>query len=325
MPHSAPYTPLQIVIPVFNDWESLGLLLPLVDERLGEAGIEADVLFVDDGSTVPAPGDWGLHLRHVRTIRVVRLRRNVGHQRAICVGLCFLDAESDCRRVLVMDGDGEDDPADIPALLEKLSADENCTIAFAERLKRSEGFVFTFFYALYRLLHRLLVGHRVRVGNFSVMKRPCLESLCASPEMWNHYAAAVYATRQPMAFVPTHRAKRLAGHSTMNFPALVTHGLSALSVFSDRISARLLIAAAITGTLALAGIATAGSLLLATGRGIPGWAATAAGVLALFLAQITLLAFTFCFLVLITRGQNSFIPARDFRHFILGWREAWRA
>jgi hypothetical protein len=111
----------------------------------------------------------------------------------------------------------------------------------------------------------------------------------------------------------------------MNFPALVTHGLSALSVFSDRISARLLIAAAITGTLALAGIATAGSLLLATGRGIPGWAATAAGVLALFLAQITLLAFTFCFLVLITRGQNSFIPARDFRHFILGWREAWRA
>ena len=39
-----------------------------------------------------------------------------------------------------------------------------------------------------RLAHWMLVGHRVRVSNSTVMNRECLESLCVSPEMWSHYA-----------------------------------------------------------------------------------------------------------------------------------------
>jgi hypothetical protein len=156
----------------------------------------------------------------------------------------------------------------------------------------------------------------VRVGNFSVMNRECLESLCVSPEMWNHYAAAVYATRQPKAFVPTRRAQRLAGTSSMNFPALVTHGLSALSVFSDRISTRLLIVSLIAGLMTAAVLLVMVLLRLTTGYVVSGWAATIGGTVLLFLVQIIALVFTFCFLVLIARGQHAFIPAREYGIFV---------
>ena len=317
------YASLQIVIPVYNDWESVSLLLPLVDEQFRASGVPADVLLVDDGSTLAPPRSWNLSLTGIHTIRILRLKRNVGHQRAICIGLCFLADACDCERVMVMDGDGEDAPADVPRLLRELRENDAVRIVFAERLKRSEGLVFSFFYALYRMAHWVLVGHRVRVGNFSVMNRECLESLCVSPEMWNHYAAAVYATRQPKAFVPTRRAQRLAGTSSMNFPGLVTHGLSALSVFSDRISTRLLIVSLIAGLMTAAVILVMAVLRFTTGYAVSGWAATIGGTVLLFLVQIVALVFTFCFLVLITRGQHAFIPAREYGIFIRNCTEVW--
>ena len=317
------YASLQIVIPVYNDWESVSLLLPLVDEQFRASGVPADVLLVDDGSTSAPARSWNLPLTGIHTIRILRLKRNVGHQRAICIGLCFLADTCDCERVLVMDGDGEDAPADIPRLLKELQDNDAVRIVFADRLKRSEGLVFSFFYALYRLAHWVLVGHRVRVGNFSVMNRECLESLSVSSEMWNHYAAAAYATRQPKAFVPTHRTRRLAGTSSMNFPALVTHGLSALSVFSDRISTRLLIVSLVAGLATVAVLAAMTLLRLTTGYTVPGWAAMIGGSVLLFLVQIIALVFTFCFLVLITRGQHAFIPAREYGIFVRNCAEVW--
>lgn len=321
----AVYAGLQIVIPVYDDWESVSLLLPRVDGQLRGIGVQADVLLVDDGSASPPPRTWSLHGPGIQSVRILRLKRNVGHQRAICIGLCFLADTCDCERVMVMDGDGEDAPEDIPRLLNCLQERPGVGIVFAERLKRSEGWLFSFFYALYRLAHWLLVGHRVRVGNYSVMRRECLESLCVSSEMWNHYAAAVYAIRQPKAFIPTRRARRIAGASSMNFPALVTHGLSALSVFSDRISTRLLIATIVVGLMAVAATLVVVALHLTTGYSPPGWGVTIGVVALLFLVQIVALVFTFCFLVLVTRGQNSFIPARDARLFVRNCARVWPA
>lgn len=317
------YEPLQIVIPIYNDWESARRLLPLVDEHLARAGVYADVLLADDGSMLRPPTPWNASHQHIRTVRILTLARNLGHQRAICIALCHLCVESQCQQVLVMDGDGEDSPADIPELLGKLAGADGVRIVFAERTRRSEGWVFATFYAMYRLLHRLLVGHRVRVGNFSVMKRQCLESLCTSSELWNHYAAAAFATRQPMAMIPTHRAQRLAGKSTMNFTALVMHGLSALSVFADRISTRLLISSAVAILATIVGMAIVALIRLTTGYAIPGWATNAFGILSLLLVQIGTFMFTFSFLILFTRALSPFIPVRDYRYFVLRIEEVW--
>ncbi len=307
---------LQIVIPVHNDWDAVQLLLPHIGEQLEMARVMADVLLVDDGSVTPPPPKWGPTTEHLRNLRILTLHKNLGHQRAICIALSYLRSESNCRLVLVMDGDGEDSPADIPRLLTELRNNGEARIVFAERTKRSEGWFFTFFYLLYRWLHRCLVGHRVRVGNFSAMNRECLESLCTSSELWNHFAASVFATRQPMSLVATNRAKRLAGESRMNFPALVMHGLSALSVFSDRISTRLLILSSLLALLTVSGMVLVTLVRLTTGCAIPGWATSAFGILAILLVQIGTFMLTFSFLVLITRGFSQFIPVRDYHHFV---------
>lgn len=312
------------MIPVYNDWESVQKLLPLIDEQLKRANIFADVLLADDGSAQCSPEIWKPPGINIEAVRILRLHRNLGHQRAICVALCYLRDRSACTRVLVMDGDGEDAPFDIPRLLNELDRDRSNRIVFAERAKRSEGWCFSFFYSIYRLLHFVLVGHRIRVGNFSVMNRQCLESLCTSSELWNHYAASAFATRQPMAFVRTDRATRLAGKSQMNFPALVMHGLSAISVFSDRIGTRLLILSGLAAAITIVGMVTVTLIRVTTGYAIPGWATNVFGVFAILLVQIATFISTFCFLVLFTRGLSPFVPVRDFGFFIRQIDEVWR-
>ena len=96
-----------------------------------------------------------------------------------------------------MDSDGEDSPQDVPRLLERFEAEACGKVIFAERTKRSESMTFMFFYSVYRWVHLMLTGVPVRVGNFSVIPRSRLESLVTVSELWNHYAAAVFKSRQP--------------------------------------------------------------------------------------------------------------------------------
>ncbi len=243
-----------ILIPLYNDWASLRLLLVDLDGVLAHASLRARVLVVDDGSTAgPEGGGWGPYTT-LGPIEVVHLRRNLGHQRAIAVGLPYIADHIPCRAVVLMDSDGEDAPSDVPRLLARFEEEGGRKIVFAERARRSESPTFIVFYILYKWAHVALTGIGVRVGNFSVIPRRRLESLAVVSELWSHYAAAVFKSRQPFCSVPTHRATRLAGKPQMNFVRLVVHGLSAISVFSDIIGVRLLVATMVLTLLCLGGI-----------------------------------------------------------------------
>jgi glycosyltransferase involved in cell wall biosynthesis len=306
-----------ILIPVFNDWASLARLLPRLDAVLAARGLAAEVLVVDDGSTLEPEGDAiERPFLALRRVDVLRLRRNLGHQRAITVGLAYVE---DCLRpqaVVVMDGDGEDDPADVPRLLDQLEQTGQTRIVFAERTRRSESVGFRAFYALYRLLHFVLTGQPVRVGNFSAIPRGRLSSLVVVTELWNHYAAAVIRSRQPHCLVPTRRSDRLCGRSTMNFVALVTHGLSAISVYSDVVGVRLLVLSVLLALVTLGGICAAVVVRLTTAWAIPGWATSTVGWLLVLLVQAVLAAFVFSFVILGARHGSSFLPRRDYSFFV---------
>ncbi|GAB5442147.1 MAG: glycosyltransferase family 2 protein [Fuerstiella sp.] len=317
-PASGSQGTLQIVVPVYNDWDSVKALAPIIDNVLHHQGLRARLLLIDDGAARFSMGDWKTQFSAIDSVRILTLKRNLGHQRAICVALAWLSQQSDAETILVMDGDGEDDPADIPRLIAELNDDPQAQIVFAERTKRSEGLIFRFCYSAYRMLHLLLVGQRVRVGNFSAMNRRCLESLCTCSESWNHFAAAAFASRQQMTFVPTERATRLAGRSRMNFTSLVMHGLSALSVFSDRISTRLLLGSGIAASVTILAMAAVTVIRFATGLAIPGWASNVFGFLLILLMQIGTFMFLFSFLVLSSRGVGTFLPIRDYHFFVAG-------
>jgi polyisoprenyl-phosphate glycosyltransferase len=308
--------PVVVLLPLYNDWESLELLLVNLDGEFTRHGIDARVLVVDDGSHYQ-PGEMfrSAPPKSLSRIEVLTLRRNLGHQRAIAIGLAYVEQHIESPSVVVMDSDGEDSPTDVPRLLERFAREEESKIVFAERTRRSETLTFVVFYRLYRWLHLLLTGVHVRVGNFSVIPRSRLESLVTVSELWNHYAAAVFKSRQPRCSVPTQRAKRLSGHSRMNFVELVIHGLSALSVFSETIGARLLILNSIVFLLAMTGVIATAVLRLGLNIGIPGWATNVVGILLIIMLQTTMLTILFCFGILGGRQATAFIPRRDYIHF----------
>jgi hypothetical protein len=143
--------------------------------------------------------------------------------------------------------------------------------------------------------------------------------------LWNHYAAAVFKVRLPNDSIPTARAHRLMGESRMNFVALVSHGLSALSVHAEVIGVRLLVLSGITATVVSVLIAMVVALRLLTSLAIPGWATTAAGLLLVLLFQTIAAAVFFVFLVLHGRSQPLFIPIRDYSFFVDGTRRVYGA
>jgi glycosyltransferase involved in cell wall biosynthesis len=107
---------ISVVVPVHNEERSLELLYGELGAALDGAGVEWEAVFVDDGST---DGSFAaltrLHAAH-ENVRVVRLRRNFGKASALTSG--FAQAEGDV--VVTIDGDLQDDPAEIPRLLAKL-------------------------------------------------------------------------------------------------------------------------------------------------------------------------------------------------------------
>ena len=313
----APRGELVVLTPVYNDWSAVRLLLPLLDSELARHGLKARVVLIDDASFEPVPdGLIDRELDAIVEVRVLTLRRNLGHQRALAVGLPYVQERMPCDAVVVMDADGEDAPADVPRLVAELAAREGRTIVFAQRIRRSEGFVFTFLYKLYRVAHLALTGISVQVGNFSIVPRALLDRLVVVSDLWNHYAAAVFQSRLPYAMIPTPRGRRLAGRSSMNLVSLVGHGLSAIAVFSDRVGVRVLIASivALVTTLLIVGVALGRWLL--TGNAPPVWLPVVAGVAVLVVMQAAAAASLFVLHVLFTRAASTFIPARDYRFFI---------
>src|SRR5262245_53567625 len=93
--------PIIILVPVYNDWEVVELLVQWLDEKLAESDLKCNILLVDDGSTSRDDRRWtGRRYRAVLTIEILELSRNLGHQRAIAVGLAFVQQKKPCRAVV---------------------------------------------------------------------------------------------------------------------------------------------------------------------------------------------------------------------------------
>ncbi|HXV01697.1 MAG TPA: glycosyltransferase [Caulobacteraceae bacterium] len=299
-----------VVTPVLNDWVSLKRLIADLDRLPELAGRRLDVYAVDDGSFPPPPvadlGDAASGSGAVRSVRVVQLAANLGHQRAIAAGLVSLAAESEYDAVLVMDADGEDRPADAARLI---AAGNDTAIVLALRSRRSEGLFFRAGYRVYRLLFRFLTGRTIRFGNFCLIPTRFLPALTHSPATWNNLAAAIMRSRLPTVDLPTPRGERYAGRSQMNFISLAAHGLSAISVYIDVMLIRIICAAlSVSGLIAVVGLVVM-CLKLFTGLAIPGWASLLGVSLLVLLFQALMFASIALFQFLSFRSMPTVVPA----------------
>lgn len=316
MPQQPPMR-LIVLMPLRDDWISAAELIRRIDNTMSAEAGALRILLVDDASLHRSDSaDFQDAYSAVRAITTLRLRRNLGHQRAIAIGLTHIRLTSECDAVVVMDADGEDTPAGLAKLLSAYRDIGGANAIFAERSRRSESLVFRLFYLLYKFLHLCLTGISVRVGNFSILPFGYLNTLIVMSELWNHYAAAVFRSKRPFTMIPISRGDRIAGVSAMNFVALVSHGLSAISVFADIVGVRLLIASLAGSVLAGAGIVVVVMIRLFTDWAIPGWATYATGALAIIGIQIVTIGTSFTFLLLANRANPGFIPVRDYSLFV---------
>lgn len=304
------------VAPVYRDWESAAVLCRALDEACAQIP-DADfgVLLVDDGS----PGHlerWETFTpRALKSMHVLFLKRNLGHQRAITIGLCHVYNNGSCDAVVVMDADGEDRPEDA-VLLAKREMEAPGRLIFAGRQKRLEKRIFRIGYVLYRALHRFLTGISVRVGNFSVVPRSALGRLLCMSEMWNHYAGAVFKSKLEYEVLPINRGRRYRGTSHMSVTSLVNHGLAGIASFHDVAATRILVASGLATLVTLAMLLAVVAIRFLTDWAIPGWATYAGGLLLVLLLVIVATSFNLVFTLIASRSNDAFVPIRDYKIFV---------
>lgn len=307
---------MAVVSPVFNDWVCANELASRLSSLRDELP-PLTLYLVDDGSIDPAvvdPGSWPNPL----DVRIVHAGTNLGHQRAIAIGLVeALDDEAN-ELFVVIDADGEDDPRSLPDLLTKLPAasPEQPAAVVAQRRGRTETVGFRTFYSLYKAGFRALTGRRLDFGNYSILSRSAAERLVHMPELWNHYPAAIMRSRIPVTKVPTDRSHRFHGTSRMNFVSLVNHGLAAIAAFSDVVFARLLILVSVLSGLTITAGVTVLAIRLWSTVAIPGWATAALGFVLLALIQFLALLALVTFIQLSARSTIPVTPRQAAPNYV---------
>lgn len=306
---------ISIVLPVYNDWSSFNKLLKELDTALARDKLEADIFAVDDGSTKPV-AIASTQFQAISSVTVITAILNLGHQRAIAIGLTHVHNQPDSPSyTIVMDSDGEDNPSDIIRLIQA-SANNPEAIVVAKRGQRAEGKTFKLGYFAYKLLFRLSTGVRISFGNFMLLPKASIERLLGSQHTWNNFAASVKRSRLELTEVSTARSPRLDGKSHMSLVTLVTHGLSAISVYIDIVITRLLITCIVGGLLSLIGITVVLFIRFFTGYAIPGWATSALGALGLIFLQFMVLGSVALFTSLSSRSIVPVFPLLDAKKYI---------
>ncbi len=318
MPSSFAGKSVVILTAQYNDWVSLGHLLPLIDENLAPLGVEARVVVVDDGS-IDSDGKellGGLSLKAIESIEEVVLGDNQGNQRAMAIGLAHVAEHYDCDYLLLIDSDFEDNPEYIPQLLEACRSGGDKEIMFAERSKRSEGMLFLFFYKLYQKIYKAFTRHNIAVGNFSVVPGHLIRRLAHVGELWNHLPASIMRSGLPFSSIPTLRGKRLYGKSSMNLVRLVVHAFSAFTIFADVFAVRLILwTLGLVFLFVLGGVVLVG-LKFGAGVAALGWPSQMVGLLLVILLQVLGMSVILLFLALSMRLKPPMIPAHDYGKFI---------
>lgn len=292
-----------IVTPVYEDAEASSKLF---DELGSHFGKSVFIVAVDDGSVRQPLPLTNLTNANVSGV-VLRLRRNVGHQRAIAVGLGFAaEHMHPSQAVVVMDSDGEDVPATIPALLDALQ-DIECDVVVSQRKSRIETLKFKAFYTVYKSFFRLMTGRSISFGNFMALKYHSVQRLAVMQELPIHVAGAVLASKLRIKPTSIDRGPRYAGQSKMNFIGLALHGFKALMIFAEDVLVRVGIACAIIAGLSFIGASLAVILKL-VGLSTPGWFSIALGILVLIFLQTGALALMTLMLTGVMRSGSIVTP-----------------
>ena len=222
-----------ILIPSFNDWECLNLLIPKIDQALKNTNENVDVLIVNDGSTKKNNLVFK-KMSHLKKIEVLNLRKNVKAQIAIATGLNFLKKEKFQGGIIVMDADGQDDPKYLIDIFKESKKNPERTITI-NRTKRDDELPFKILYQMYLFLSFLLTFKYLKFGFYSYLHSNSLDKILSTNDIHLAYAASLakHFKNKNVIFAP--RKKRILGESQNNYKSLTHYALKIISVFRNQV------------------------------------------------------------------------------------------
>ena len=133
---------ISILIPVYNDWESVSELIKNIDREIKDLNHDFSLVIINDSSLEKKELNFQ-GLENINLIELIHMKENRGHARCIASGLKYIFEKKDIDYVIPMDGDGEDRPNEIKDFIEYIEYSPNQTIV-GERIKISESLFFKF-------------------------------------------------------------------------------------------------------------------------------------------------------------------------------------
>tara|TARA_B100001057_G_scaffold499686_1_gene611300 strand:+ start:2515 stop:3387 length:873 start_codon:yes stop_codon:yes gene_type:complete len=227
---------IKILIPVYNDWQSLSKLLIKIDNEIKNTDYEISVIIADDASTFDRQLNLE-NLTNINSIKVLVMRENRGHARCIATGMRYILKKEEFDYVIPMDGDGEDRPEEIKEFINSIKNNPDKTVV-GERVKRSEALIFKFCYFFHKILTLVFTGHSIKFGNFTCLKKSTVEKMINEKATWNSFSGALTKVEKNRIPISSIRGERYFGPSKMSFSNLINHSLSIISVFKKTVMFR---------------------------------------------------------------------------------------
>ena len=229
----------KILIPIYNDWQSAFKLLENIDLQLDDLDAEVSVLIINDASTEKKPNN-SFGFKNLKLVQIINMKKNWGHARCIAAGLKYINEKEDFDHVIPMDGDGEDRPAELGAIISEASGYPNNVIT-ANRIKRSDGFLFRFCYLIHKYLTFIFAGQSIKFGNFACLPKSVVAQMIKEPATWSSFSGSLSKIATSRLSVESIRGSRYFGPSKMSFLGLIKHSLSIIAVFRTTVLIRAII------------------------------------------------------------------------------------
>ncbi len=227
---------IKILIPVYNDWQSVFKLLDEIDHNISELDHEISVTIVNDASNHDRDNE-NRNYQNIHSIKILNMRINQGHARCIATGLKYIFNKEDFDYVIPMDGDGEDRPEEIREFINKIN-NSNDNAIVGQRIKRSEGLIFKICYQIHKLITLTFTGKSIKFGNFTCLPKTIVEKMINEKATWNSFSGSLTKIENDMLSIPSIRGSRYFGPSKMSFFNLLKHSLSIISVFRKTVLIR---------------------------------------------------------------------------------------
>ncbi len=225
-----------ILIPIYNDRESLKLLIENINSEIKDLNHEISLVVINDASSQQILDNYP-NVENINSIEIINMKENRGHTRCIASGLKYIHEKKEFDYIIPMDGDGEDRPEEIKNFIE-LSTQSDDKSIIGERVKRSEGLIFKICYKFHKFLTLAFTGQSIKFGNFTCLSKSTVKGMLQEKATWNSFSGSLKKIEKDLLSIPSIRGRRYFGPSKMSFFNLLKHSLSIISVFRKTVLIR---------------------------------------------------------------------------------------